>query len=165
MGIERTLRNLINRLLGAVNVFLFSFMVVIGTYQILVRYLFNRPSTVSEELLTYAFTWMSLLAAAYVFGERGHMRMSFFADRFSEKVRVRLELAIEILIFTFAAVILVYGGIQITALTMSQKTASLGIPMGYLYGIVPVCGILIMVYSLLNLAGMLGGDDGEGREA
>ena len=48
-----------------VNIGLFAFMVVIGTYQILVRYLFNRPSTVSEELLTYAFAWMSLLAATY----------------------------------------------------------------------------------------------------
>lgn len=47
----------------------FGFMVIIGTYQILVRYIFNNPSTISEELLTYSFTWMSLFAAAYVFGK------------------------------------------------------------------------------------------------
>ena len=53
-------------------------MTVIGTYQIVTRYFFNKPSTVSEELLTYSFTWMALLASAYVFGKRDHMRMGFW---------------------------------------------------------------------------------------
>ena len=35
---------------------LFAAMVVVGTYQIVTRYFFGRPSTVSEELLTYSFT-------------------------------------------------------------------------------------------------------------
>ncbi|MEI3188069.1 MAG: TRAP transporter small permease subunit [Lachnospiraceae bacterium] len=56
-------------------------MTVIGTYQIVTRYFFNSPSTVSEELLTYTFTWMALLASAYVFGKRDHMRMGFLADK------------------------------------------------------------------------------------
>ena len=56
----------IMRVLGIVITCLFALMTVIGTYQIVTRYFFNRPSTVSEELLTYSFTWMSLLASAYV---------------------------------------------------------------------------------------------------
>ena len=56
-------------------------MTAVGSYQIITRYFFNRPSTVSEELLTYSFTWMSLLASAYVFGKRDHMRMGFMADK------------------------------------------------------------------------------------
>ena len=57
------------QVLGFVIIALFAFMTLIGTYQIVTRYFFNRPSTVSEELLTYAFTWMALLASAYVFGK------------------------------------------------------------------------------------------------
>ena len=37
----------------------------------------DSPSTVSEELLTYSFTWMALLSSALVFGKRDHMRMGF----------------------------------------------------------------------------------------
>ena len=55
----------------------------------------------------------------------------------------------------FAAVIMIYGGIQITSLTMSQKTASLGIPMGYVYSIVPVSGGLILFYGILNIVEMM----------
>lgn len=155
------IRKAADRILGGINVFLFACMTVVGTYQILVRYLFNRPSTVSEELLTYLFTWMALLAAAYVFGRREHMRMGFLADKLGQQSRAALDVAIEGLVFVFAAVVLVYGGIQITSLTMAQKTASLGIPMGYVYCVVPVCGILIMGYSVLNIIGLICGD---GRE-
>ena len=54
------------RVLGIIIIALFVFMTLIGSYQIVTRYFFNRPSTVSEELLTYSFTWMALLASAYV---------------------------------------------------------------------------------------------------
>ena len=47
----------------------FAVMVVVGTYQVVVRYFFNSPSTVSEELLTYSFSWMALLSSALVFGK------------------------------------------------------------------------------------------------
>jgi len=134
---------------------LFALMTVIGTYQIVTRYFFNRPSTVSEELLTYSFTWMSLLASAYVFGKRDHMRMGFLADKFTGPGRRYLEAAIDLLTFAFAGVVMVYGGISITKLTMIQTTASLRVPMGYIYVIVPVTGVLIMLFSLMNAADML----------
>ena len=72
-GIKR-FRGTLDKALEAVIIFLSGLMVVVGAYQILVRYLFNKPSTVSEELLTYAFGWMSLLAAAYMFGKNGRTR-------------------------------------------------------------------------------------------
>ena len=50
---------------------------------------------------------------------------------------------------------MVYGGISITKLTMIQTTASLQVPMGYIYMIVPVTGILIMFFSFTNAMDML----------
>ncbi len=157
----RRIRNVLDRFLETAQIGLFGIMVAVGAYQILVRYLFNRPSTVSEELLTYVFSWLSLLAAAYMFGKRGHMRMGFAADRAAPKIKRALDVISECLIFLFGAVVMVYGGIQIASLTMAQKTASLGIPMGYVYTIVPVAGGMIVVYSVLNLVLMAGDVQGE----
>ena len=153
-GMNR-LRGALDSILGTVTVFLFALMTVVGTYQIMTRYFFNRPSTVSEELLTYSFTWMSLLAAAYVFGRRDHMRMSFLADKITGSKKRGLEIGIEILIFLFAGIVMLYGGISITRLTMSQITASLQIPMGYVYLVVPISGALIMIYNILNILDLL----------
>ena len=153
------IRNCINKVLSTVCCFLFAAMVVIGTYQIVTRYVFNSPSTVSEELLTYSFTWMALLISAYVFGKRDHMRVAFLADKLTGKPRMMLEVCIEALTVAVAAIVLFYGGMTIMQLTMTQKTASLGIPMGMVYTVVPITGALISIYGLLNIVDLLTGTD------
>ena len=153
------------KVLGYLIIFLFMMMTAVGSYQIITRYFFNRPSTVSEELLTYSFTWMSLLASAYVFGKRDHMRMGFLADKISGSAKKYLEVIIDLLTFAFAGVVMVYGGISITKLTMIQITASLRISMGWIYIIVPIAGLLIMVFSVMNAADMLHKDFSEPGEA
>ena len=60
---------------------------------------------------------------------------------------------------------MVYGGISITKLTMIQTTASLRVPMGYIYVIVPVTGVIIMVFSIMNALDMLHHDFDEKGEA
>lgn len=155
MIILNNIRKVINTVIKIACILLFGFMVIIGTYQILVRYIFNNPSTISEELLTYSFTWMSLFAAAYVFGKREHMRMGFLADKLSRKKLTILNVIIEIITIAFALIVMVYGGVSITSLSMTQKTASLGIPMGYIYIVLPITGIIITLYGILNIIGLI----------
>ena len=81
MAILDNIRNVMNKVIRIVGILLFAFMVIIGTYQILVRYIFNSPSTVSEELLTYSFSWICMFGTAYVFGKRDLMRMTFVVDK------------------------------------------------------------------------------------
>ena len=53
--------------------------------------------------------------------------------------------------FLFSAVILAYGGFQIANLAMGQMTSSLGVPIGVFYIVLPLCGILNMIYTVLNI--------------
>lgn len=145
------LKNIMNKVLETVCVVIFAFITVVGTYQIVVRYVFNSPSTVSEELLTYSFTWLALLAAALVFGMKEHMAMTYFADKIKGKKRIALRLAMEVVVMLFAISVLIFGGISITKLTMTQVTASLGIPMGYVYAVVPISGVITVIYNILNI--------------
>ncbi|MDO4804961.1 MAG: TRAP transporter small permease [Lachnospiraceae bacterium] len=162
----KKIRLIVDKILTNVCCLIFAAMVVIGTYQIVTRYFFNRPSTVSEELLTYSFTWMALLISAYVFGKRDHMRMSFLVDKIEGTPRLVLEVVIEILCVAFATIVLLWGGMAIRALTMTQKTASLGVHMGTIYTVVPVTGALIVFYGILNIIDLVTGQtEGSQREA
>ncbi len=152
------IRKGIDTVLSAACVFLFAVMVIVGTYQIVTRFVFNSPSTVSEELLTYTFAWMAMLASAYVFGKRDHMKMSFVVDKLPEGKRRVLDIIIEVLIIVFAAAVLIYGGFTIMNLTMTQKTASLGVSQGIVYAVMPLSGILIAIYGVLNIADMCTGN-------
>ncbi|MCI9582558.1 TRAP transporter small permease [Clostridiaceae bacterium] len=157
MGALHAFRKGLNSVLNTACALLFAAMVLIGTYQIVTRFVFRSPSTVSEELLTYSFTWMALLAAAYVFGKMDHMRMGFLADKFSREGRRILSIAAEILILLLAGSVMIYGGFSIMKLTMTQSTASLGIPMGVVYAVIPIAGILIAGYSILNIIDLAAG--------
>lgn len=152
-----SIRKWMDKIIMGACVVLFGLMVIVGSYQIITRYFFNKPSTVSEELLTFSFVWMALLASAYVFGIRDHMRMGFLADKIQGKGRIVLDIVIEILILVFALLTLVWGGSAIMQLSMQQMTASLGVPMGYIYTILPVSGVAIVVYSILNIIDMIHG--------
>ena len=145
------IRKGMNTIVSTICIVLFAVMVVVGTYQIITRFIFNSPSTVSEELLTYTFAWMAIFSSAYVFGKRDHMRMTFVADKLPKEQRKILEIVIELLIIAFAVIVLIYGGFTIMGLTMTQKTASLGVMMGVIYAVVPICGILIAIYGVLNV--------------
>ena len=144
--------------------FLFALMVVVGTYQIVTRYFFNSPSTISEELLTYSFTWMALLSSALVFGKRDHMRMGFIADKLTGTPKKVLEIVIELMILVFTAGVMVWGGYTIMQLSMTQITASLGIPMGIVYIVLPLSGVLIVIYSVLNIIDLAKGIDRRPKE-
>lgn len=146
-----------NRALEIICIFIFAFIVVVGAYQIITRYVFNAPSTKSEELLTYSFTWLALLSAALVFGKREHMAMTFLYDKLTENKKRIVSIINEIFVLVFALVVLVYGGIAITRLTATQVTASLGIPMSYVYAVVPLCGFITAFYSVVNIIGILKG--------
>lgn len=152
----KKIRTVLDRVLSILCAAIFSFMTLLAVYQVVMRYVFEKPSSFSEELLTYSFVWMGMLAAALIFGERDHMRLSFFAGKLKGKSVVVLEIVTELLILIFSAVVLIHGGISITTLTMKQITASLpGVHMGYIYTIMPISGVLIVVYNLLNLADLV----------
>lgn len=144
-------KDYMTKVLEIICIIFFVFITIIGTYQIITRYVFNDPSTISEELLTYSFTWLSLLSASLVFGKKDHMRMGYFADKFNEKNQKRLALFSEILVLVFSAAVLIYGGIAITSLTATQVTASLGVPMSYVYIILPISGVITIIYNIINI--------------
>ncbi|WP_300356929.1 TRAP transporter small permease [Fusobacterium sp.] len=149
------LRNGLDKLILFICVTLFMFMTAVGTYQISVRYIFKDPSTISEELISYSFAWMSMFAASYVFGKRDHMRMVFFVEKFSEKTQVYISILCEVVILLFAFGVLVCGGKAITELTMTQISPALRVSMGYVYSVLPTCGIITSIYSILNIRDLL----------
>ena len=151
----QAIRNILDKVIITFCVILFMMMTVVGTYQIVTRYFFNSPSTISEELITYSFTWLSILSAAYVFGQRGHLCMAFVYNKFTGAKRVYLDMFSEILVILTAILLLIYGGYIMAAENVTQLTASLGVNMGLVYSVLPISGIIITVYGVMNLLDMV----------
>ena len=156
----KALRDLLNRILNVLAGVSFIAMVILTCWQVFTRYVLQNPSSWSEELVSYLFAWASLFGASLITGERGHMNIPILVERMGPGARKALSNFGELVAFAFSAVILVYGGIQITNLAMGQMTSSLGVAVGLFYVVLPVCGVLNMIYTVLNIADISKGDFG-----
>ena len=145
------LREILTQILNVLAGASFLMMVVLTCWQVLTRYILNNPSSWSEELVSYMFAWMSLLGASLVTAERGHMNIPIVVEKCSPVMQKLLLCLAEVIGFLFSAVILAYGGFQIANLAMGQMTSSLGVPIGVFYIVLPLCGILNMIYTVLNI--------------
>lgn len=155
------LRNLLNKVLRGLAGVSFLAMVVLTCWQVFTRYVLKNPSTWSEELVSYLFAWASLMGAAIVTSERGHMNIPILVEKCSEGGQKILNCLCELIAFIFSAVILVYGGVQISTLAMGQMTSSLGVPIGIFYIVLPLCGILNMIYTVMNMIEIVKETEGE----
>ena len=105
----------------------------------------------------YLFGWSTMLGATIVSGERGHMNIPVLVDRFNPTMRKAFHIFAEVIAFIFSAAILIFGGFQVSKLAMGQQTSSLGVAVGVFYWVMPVCGVIILVYSVLNIIGIANG--------
>ena len=151
------IRNILKTILDVLAGGSMTVMVILTTYQVIARYIFNSPSTWSEELVGYLFGWSTMFGATIVSGERGHMNIPIVIDRFSPPVRKAFHIFGEVIAFLFSATILVFGGFQVSQLAMGQQTSSLGVAVGVFYWVMPICGVVILFYSIMNIIGIANG--------
>jgi TRAP-type C4-dicarboxylate transport system permease small subunit len=153
----KKLRNILDNILKVLCGASFLAMVALTCWQVFTRYILQNPSSWSEELVSYLFAWMALLGASLVVGERGHMNIPILVDRMGPKMKKVFHIFAEIIACLFAAVILVYGGMQITSLAMGQMTSSLGIAIGVFYVVLPLSGVLNIIYTIINIVEIANG--------
>ena len=131
-------------------VVLVTAMIVTVTWQVFSRYVLRVPSSLTEEIARFQLIWLGLGGAVYTFRNHMHVSIDTVVAKFSGRKRQALELFSLMASFIFAALILVYGGIRLVHLTFTlhQTSAALGVPMAYVYAVIPVSGLLIMIYAV-----------------
>lgn len=147
----RIMRRIIDKTIEFICIFLIGTMTVLVTWQVITRYFFKSPSAVSEQLSKYMFVWLVLLASAYVFGKREHMSIVFLKNKLIGFKRCLIEIISEIIIMIFSSQILLFGGFRNTLLTLTQHDSALPVTIGQIYIIIPICGIIIVFYSVCNI--------------
>lgn len=140
-----------NQLLEIIGAVLLLVMVSVVLWQVFSRTVLGNPNTVTEEFVRFGLVWFAMLSSAYVVGQKAHLAVTILSEKLTGTKSWVLEIVVQTLFLLFAAIIMVYGGLNAVTLTMGQLSPSLGIPMGYVYLSVPVSGCLIIVYSLINL--------------
>ena len=152
-----TFRNRVDKALEVVLVIILSVLVVDVLWQVASRYVMNSPSSFTDELAGFLLIWTGLLGAAYVAGKREHLAIDILLQRSSPERRYKLELIISSLIILFAILVMIIGGswLVYTRFYLDVTSAALGLPLGVVYLVLPVSGMLITYFDIDNMVRMV----------
>ena len=143
----------LNRVLEIFLVFLMSVLVLDVLWQVFSRYLLSSPSSFTDELAGFLLIWVGMLGAAYVAGRKEHLAIDILIQK-SPPARQRLLLyIIRSLILLFALSVMVTGGVILmyTRFVLHVKSAALQLPLGYVYIVLPISGLVIMFNEVLHI--------------
>lgn len=139
----------LDRLLAGLLVGLFGILLLSVLWQVASRYLLGAPATFTEEVARFSFIWLALLGSAYVAGQREHLAIDLLPSTLEGSQKRALELLIQGLSLIFGLCLLGGGSsLVLTSFELGQRSPVLGVPLGAVYSVVPLFGLLLSFYLL-----------------
>ena len=124
-------------------------MVFDVSWQVFSRYLLQRSSSITEELATFLLIWVGLLGSAYAYREKAHLGIDLISNKLSSKGKFYSEVIVLIVVVLISFFVFVFGGLRLVYITftLNQLSPAMRINMGFIYFVVPITGIIIILYS------------------
>ena len=146
------LRKKIDKVLEYSLVGILAILVLDVLWQVASRYLLSSPSTFTDELAGFLLIWVALLGAAYVTGQKQHLAIELIINKVNARKANTLRIIIQAAVIVFTLFVMVVGGIWLiyTRFYLGQVSAALQLPLGYVYMVLPISGVFIIYYSIVN---------------
>ena len=135
-------------------------MAVVVFLQVIFRYVLNLPLFWTEEFARYSLVWASLLGSAVAVKRGQHIAVTIFMDRLPASLRRGLTIFALISVATILAIIL-WGGVQLVAITRAQISPALRVSMSIPYLAVPVGAGLMLLHTIVYIFKMFAAKEPE----
>jgi TRAP-type transport system small permease protein len=118
--------------------------------QVILRYVFNNPTSWSSELSRFILIWLTFTGASVVTKYGTHLSMGLNINRFVSGIWSKvIKVVINILIMTTLMIIAYYSW-KVTMISGSRIAPMTKIPMYYPWLALPVNAVLMTVYFLAD---------------
>ncbi|MGK7377381.1 TRAP transporter small permease [Planococcus sp. 1R117A] len=119
-------------------------LVTVVFLQVIFRFVLGSPLAWTEELARYSLIWITFLGAAYAMSLKAHIGMELFVNLFGLPIRKAIYILATIASLAFF-LLMVIQGFDLAARSMSQLSPVLRIPMGVIYAVIPLSGIILII--------------------
>ncbi|MDR1708603.1 MAG: TRAP transporter small permease [Candidatus Accumulibacter sp.] len=140
----------INRVFHAVIAICLSCMSIFVFANVVLRYFFNDGLDWADEAARYLFIWLIFLGAIVASRENAHLGVDMLVRRISVANRRRLFILNNVLILITMA-LCADGTFRLTLLTVDQVSASIRMPLAFVYVSGFVCSAGMILIALINL--------------
>ena len=146
---QRAIR-ILDLVLKKVLIALMVALVTAVSWQVISRYVFASPSSWTEEVARFLLIWIGVLGAAYAFRTGVHLGLDILPKKLTGRSAQVLKLFTLLVVMVFSVSVLIIGGGNLVALTweLRQYSAVLGLPIAFVYTVIPTAGVLICLYAI-----------------
>jgi len=137
----------IDALARSIIVIALAAMLFVICLQVFCRFVLGQALPWPEEAARFLMIWSLFLAAVYVQGEEGHLRLDFFAEKLPQRARLMLKILVNAAILLFLVVMLKGGIFEVDALKV-MKTGALRISRAFPYAAIPASAALFILVTL-----------------
>jgi TRAP-type C4-dicarboxylate transport system permease small subunit len=121
---------------------------------VVLRYFFNSGITWAEEASRYLFIWLIFLGAIVASRENAHLGVDTLIKMLSVNARRKIFIINNILL-AITMGLCADGAWKLTMLTTNQTSASMDLPLSYVYVSGFVCSVAMALIALSNLYRLL----------
>ena len=137
---------LVTTLLRASLVLAGAIMVACITIQVVMRYVFGRTPSWSEEMAVLMFSWATLGGLALGVREGFHVRLDLLVERVPANWRPLAERGLDAIAAAFGAY-LFWSGLRFYDMAGGSISAAIGYPIEILNAFAPTAGALIFLFA------------------
>jgi TRAP-type C4-dicarboxylate transport system permease small subunit len=126
-------------------------LVICVVWQVFSRYVLGAPSTMTDEIARFSMIWVGLLGAAYGVGAQSHLSIDLLTMNLKGKKKAIHVIFVNLCVLLFAGGVLIWGGGLLVSKVYAtgQVSPAMQVPMAYVYGVLPLSGLIMSYYSLL----------------
>lgn len=132
-------------------------MVLLVTVAVFYRYVLGASLIWYDEFASYLLVWLTFYGAAVVAYHRRHIAFETVVERLSPGARRAAAIAAEVCVIAFQGILLYYGWVLMQAIRAETAVSLEWVRMGWIYSVLPISGGLMLLISLVDLAGLLRG--------
>lgn len=135
-----------------------SAMFLILLAQVIMRYVFSRPLTWSEEAARFIFVYVSFIGISYAYRQKGHIRMEVVVNLFPQAVRRGLEVLINLGTIALFCYMIPFS-FRFIGIQAGVKATATHIPMSIVYTALPLGMALSCVRLLISSLRIVWGEE------
>jgi TRAP-type C4-dicarboxylate transport system permease small subunit len=139
--------SIINNITRLVIIALMGVMVVAVFLQVLFRFFLDQPLAWTEELARYLLVWLTFLGSAYAMSIKAHIGTEYIQKFLSPTVN-KIVLSVAALLSVLFFIVMIQQGYLLAMRSMTQTSPGLLLPMGVVYMVIPISGVLLIMNVL-----------------
>ncbi|MEE4345219.1 MAG: TRAP transporter small permease subunit [Paracoccaceae bacterium] len=137
----------------------FGWLIILMTfgmsYEVLVRYLFNRPTPWALDISFIMYGTLFMMGGAYTLSRGGHVRGDFLYRLWSDRTQAKVDLTLYVLFFFPGILALIFTGWKYASRSWGYAEVSVnspaGIPIYQFKTVIVAAGLLLLIQGIAQV--------------